>query len=155
MWLKVLLEEFMDVAQSEQTSRTVRIICTIFVSLVLILGIACLFLLAFLIEEAGLFRRAVSLILGIGILGVEMHPDTDQFIRVENGQALVCVGNRKETLDFQCCLKTGDGIFVPAGSWHNICNTGDCPLKLSSIYAPPHHPKGTVHCTKADAVSKD
>lgn len=68
MWLKVLLEEFMDVAQSEQTSRTVRIICTIFVSLVLILGIACLFLLAFLIEEAGLFRRAVSLILGIGIL---------------------------------------------------------------------------------------
>ena len=68
MWLKVLLEEFMDVAQSEQTSRTVRIICTIFVSLVLILGIACLFLLAFLIEEAGLSRRTVSLILGIGIL---------------------------------------------------------------------------------------
>lgn len=68
MWLKVLLEKFMDVAQSEQISRTVRIICTIFVSLVLILGIACLFLLAFLIEEAGLFRRAVSLILGIGIL---------------------------------------------------------------------------------------
>lgn len=90
-----------------------------------------------------------------GEIGVEMHPDTDQFIRVENGQALVCVGNRKESLDFQCCLKTGDGIFVPAGSWHNICNTGDCPLKLSSIYAPPHHPKGTVHCTKADAVSKD
>lgn len=73
MWLKVLLEEFMDVAQSEQTSRTVRIICTIFVSLVLILGIACLFLLAFLIEEAGLFRRAVSLILGIGILAYYVY----------------------------------------------------------------------------------
>lgn len=73
MWLKVLLEEFMDVAQSEQTSRTVRIICTIFVSLVLILGIACLFLLAFLIEEAGLFRRAASLILGIGILAYYVY----------------------------------------------------------------------------------
>ncbi len=73
MWLKVLLEEFMDVAQSEQTSRTVRIICTIFVSLVLILGIACLFLRAFLIEEAGLFRRAVSLILGIGILAYYVY----------------------------------------------------------------------------------
>lgn len=63
----------MDVAQSEQISRTVRIICTIFVSLVLILGIACLFLLAFLIEEAGLFRRAVSLILGIGILAYYVY----------------------------------------------------------------------------------
>ena len=73
MWLKVLLEEFMDVAQSEQTSRTVRIICTIFVSLVLILGIACLFLLAFLIEEAGLFRRTVSLILGIVILAYYVY----------------------------------------------------------------------------------
>lgn len=73
MWLKVLLEKFMDVAQSEQISRTVRIICTIFVSLVLILGIACLFLLAFLIGEAGLFRRAVSLILGIGILAYYVY----------------------------------------------------------------------------------
>lgn len=73
MWLKVLLEEFMDVAQSEQTSRTVRIICTIFVSLVLILGIACLFLLAFLIEEAGLFRRVASLILCIGILAYYVY----------------------------------------------------------------------------------
>lgn len=73
MWLKVLLEEFMDVAQSEQTSRTVRIICTIFVSLVIILGIACLFLLAFLIEEAGLFRRVTSLILCIGILAYYVY----------------------------------------------------------------------------------
>lgn len=73
MWLKVLLEEFMDVAQSEQTSRTVRIICPIFVSLALILGIACLFLLAFLIEEAGLFRRVASLILCIGILAYYVY----------------------------------------------------------------------------------
>lgn len=90
-----------------------------------------------------------------GEIGVEMHPDTDQFIRIENGQALICMGTCKEKLDFRCCLHTGDGIFAPAGAWHNVCNTGDCPLKLSSIYAPPHHPRGTVHRTKADAALKD
>lgn len=42
-------------------------------------------------------------------------------------------------------------IFVPAGIWHNIVNTSDIPLKLYSIYAPPHHPWGTVHQTKAIA----
>lgn len=88
-------------------------------------------------------------------IGLEMHPDTDQFIRVECGQAIVCGGTCKEKMDFQYCLNTGDGIFVPAGTWHNVCNTGNCPLKLSSIYAPPHHPKETVHCTKADADPKD
>ena len=88
-------------------------------------------------------------------IGLEMHPDTDQFIRVECGQAIVCGGTCKEKMDFQYCLNTGDGIFVPAGTWHNVFNTGNCPLKLSSIYAPPHHPKETVHCTKADADPKD
>lgn len=88
-------------------------------------------------------------------IGLEMHPDTDQFIRVEGGQALVCAGDCREQLAFQCCLNTGDGFFVPAGTWHNVRNTGNCPLRLSSIYAPPHHPKGTVHPTKADAASKD
>lgn len=85
-------------------------------------------------------------------IGLEMHPDTDQFIRVEKGRALVRMGSCKESLNFQHCLKTGDGIFVPAGVWHNIGNIGDCSLKLSSIYAPPKHPKGTVHPAKEDAA---
>lgn len=89
-----------------------------------------------------------------GEIGLEMHSDTDQFIRVETGRALVCVGTCKERLELRYWLNAGDGIFVPAGTWHNICNTGDCPLRLSSIYAPPRHPKGTVHRTKADAASK-
>ena len=88
-----------------------------------------------------------------GEIGLEMHPDTDQFIRVESGQALVRMGFCKEKLDSQHCLKAGDGIFVPAGTWHNIHNIGACPLKLSSIYAPPQHPKGMVHHTKEDAAS--
>ena len=87
-------------------------------------------------------------------IGSELHADTEQFIRVEHGQAVVYVGSCKENLDVSYRLNTGDGIFIPAGVWHNVCNAGNCPLKLSSIYAPPHHPKGTVHRTKADAERK-
>lgn len=94
-------------------------------------------------------------ILPCGEIGVEMHPDTDQFIRVEEGQALVRMGGCREKLDFQCCLSAGDAIFVPSGTWHNVFNTGNCPLKLSSFYAPPQHPKGTVHRTKADAAKDE
>ncbi|MBQ8359846.1 MAG: cupin domain-containing protein [Oscillospiraceae bacterium] len=88
-------------------------------------------------------------------IGVENHPETDQVIRVEEGQALVCMGSSKERLDSKHQLRTGDAVFLPCGTWHNIINTGNCPLKLSSIYAPPNHPRGTVHRTKADAEYKE
>jgi mannose-6-phosphate isomerase-like protein (cupin superfamily) len=54
-------------------------------------------------------------------------------------------------------IKPGSGVFIPAGTWHNIVNTGDTPLKLFTVYAPPHHPHGTVHETKeiADAAEQD
>lgn len=90
-----------------------------------------------------------------GEIGAEIHPDTDQFIRVEEGQALVRMGACREELDFQCRLGVGDAIFVPAGTWHNVFNAGNCPLKLSSFYAPPQHPRGTIHRTKADAESEE
>lgn len=86
-----------------------------------------------------------------GEVGVEMHADTEQVIRVEEGQALVCVGSCREKLDDHCRLCPGDALFVPCGIWHNVINTGRCPLKLSSFYGPPKHPKGTIHHTKADA----
>ena len=84
-------------------------------------------------------------------IGPEMHPDTEQCIRVECGRALVCMGPCKDDLSTQCCLNPGDAVFVPEGTWHNIRNIANCPLKLSSIYTPPRHPRGTIHCTKADA----
>ena len=86
-----------------------------------------------------------------GDIGIEMHPDTDQFIRVESGYALVKMGDSEDNLTL--CQKVNDNyaILVPAGTWHNIINLGDAPLKLYSIYAPPHHPFGTVHKTKEDA----
>ena len=89
-----------------------------------------------------------------GDIGLEIHEDTDQYIRIEMGRALVRMGTCKNKLNYQQNLSRGDGIFVPAGTWHNIINTGRNSFKVSSIYAPPHHPHGTVHHTKKDAEEK-
>lgn len=86
-----------------------------------------------------------------GDVGVEMHPDVDQLLRMEAGQGLVRTGSCRHDLPTSQILQTGDVVFVPAGTWHNVENHGNCPLKLSSVYAPPQHPHGTMHRTKADA----
>lgn len=83
-------------------------------------------------------------------IGLEVHPDLDQFIRIEEGQGLVKMGDKKHNLDFQRYVYDDFAFIIPAGKWHNLINTGDGPLKLYSIYAPPQHPYGTVHETKED-----
>lgn len=88
-------------------------------------------------------------------IGLEVHPTTDQFIRIEEGQGLVQMGESKENLNFQQMANGGYAIMVPAGTWHNVTNMGNTPLKIYSIYAPPKHPYGTVHVTKADAMSAE
>ena len=52
-------------------------------------------------------------------------------------------------------MKAAIAIFVPAGYWHNLTNTGHKQLKLYTIYAPPEHPFGTVHRTKAEAMAEE
>lgn len=84
-------------------------------------------------------------------IGLEMHPSVDQFLRIEEGQGIVRMGDTKDHLYFEESVYDDDAIMVPAGKWHNLINTGNRPLKLYSIYAPPEHPFGTVHPTKADA----
>lgn len=84
-------------------------------------------------------------------IGLEVHPDDDQFLYVESGHGVVQMGNQKDCLYFQQPVFTNSAIFIPAGIWHNVINTGELPLKLFSIYAPPHHPWGTIHQTKAVA----
>lgn len=86
-----------------------------------------------------------------GDVGLEVHPDTDQFLRLEQGKAKVSMGASKDSLDKEWDAEDDFAIFVPADTWHNIVNVGDEPLKLYSIYAPPHHPFGTVHKTQVDA----
>ncbi|HEY4600710.1 MAG TPA: cupin domain-containing protein [Cerasibacillus sp.] len=86
-------------------------------------------------------------------IGLEIHPNTDQFLRIEEGRGVVQMGDSKENLTFERHVSEDDAIMVPAGKWHNITNTGRKPLKLYSIYAPPEHPFGTVHRTKADEIA--
>lgn len=86
-------------------------------------------------------------------IGLEIHPDLDQFIRIESGQGVVMMGDRWERLDFEARVYDDFAFIIPAGKWHNIVNTGNLPLKLYSIYAPPQHPPGTVHLTRAEALN--
>lgn len=84
-------------------------------------------------------------------IGLENHPNLDQFIRIEQGRGVVMMGDRKDKLDFQANIKDDYAVIIPAGKWHNLMNTGNVPMKLYSIYAPPKHPYGTVQPTKEDA----
>ncbi|MFE5318387.1 cupin domain-containing protein [Paenibacillus sp. NPDC056579] len=88
-------------------------------------------------------------------IGLEVHPTTDQFIRIEEGQGLVQMGDSKDKLDFQEMAYDDYAIMIPAGKWHNVTNTGNKPLKIYVIYAPPEHPYGTVHETKAIAMASE
>lgn len=90
-----------------------------------------------------------------GEIGLEMHPNLDQFIRIEEGEGLVKMGYRKDKLNFKAKVYDDFAFIIPAGTWHNLINTGNKPIKLYSIYAPPQHPHGTVHETKADAEAAE
>lgn len=83
-------------------------------------------------------------------IGEEVHEVTDQFLRVEAGVGKVIINGEEQT------VSDGDAIVVPAGSRHNLINTSTSePLKLYTIYAPPHHKDGTVHKTKAEAEADE
>ncbi len=87
-------------------------------------------------------------------IGLEMHPDVDQFIRIEDGRGIVQMGDSEDNLDFEEMVSEDFIFIIPAGKWHNLINTGSRPLKLYSIYAPPQHPHGTVHETKSQAEAE-
>jgi mannose-6-phosphate isomerase-like protein (cupin superfamily) len=88
-------------------------------------------------------------------IGLEVHHDGDQFLRVEEGTARVMMGPSKEHLDEVHELQHDWAVIVPAGAWHNVINIGKTPLKLYSIYTPPEHPDGTVHKTKAESDAEE
>ncbi|MDF2858054.1 MAG: cupin protein [Neobacillus sp.] len=88
-------------------------------------------------------------------IGLEIHPNLDQFLRVEQGEGLVQMGDSKDRLNFQEKVYDDYALVIPAGKWHNLTNTGNQPLKLYSIYSPPQHPHGTIHETKAIAMAAE
>lgn len=90
-----------------------------------------------------------------GEIGLECHKHSDQFLFIVSGKGLVQMGKCKDKLDFCRHVCPGDAVCVPEDTWHNIKNCGNCPLKLFSVYAPPEHPHGTVHKTKAVADAEE
>lgn len=83
-------------------------------------------------------------------IGIEVHEGNDQFFRFEKGQGKVIIGGDEYVVG------DGDAIVVPAGQMHNIINTSDNEeLKFYTIYSPAHHPDGTVHKTKEEAITAE
>lgn len=79
-------------------------------------------------------------------IGMEVHPEHDQFIRFESGQGLVIMDGEESA------VSDGFAVVIPAGTMHNVINTSTEVMKLYTIYSPPEHPEGTIHKTKADAL---
>ena len=77
-------------------------------------------------------------------IGMEVHT-LDQFFRVEEGTGEAILDNTRTT------IQAGFAVVVPSGTNHNIINTGDVPMKLYTLYAPPNHRDGVVHHTRDDA----
>ena len=84
-------------------------------------------------------------------IGDEVHANVDQFFRIERGEARFVFDEKEERF-----VHGGDGVVVPAGTYHNVINASKtAELKLYTIYSPPNHPDGTVHKTKAEAEAAE
>lgn len=104
----------------------------------------------------GTYLQVTLMSLNVGEdIGIEIHPGLDQFLRIEQGRGLVKMGYTRENMNLQANVSDDDAIIIPAGTWHNLINTDNIPLRLYSIYAPPQHPRGTVHRTRADAMAAE
>ena len=90
-----------------------------------------------------------------GEVGLDLHEGFDQILFVEYGVASVYVGKTKQEVKFFGSANSGCAVIIPAGVWHNLINEQNVPLKIVSVYAPPHHPVGTVHKTKFDSDLAD
>ncbi len=88
-------------------------------------------------------------------IGLEVHEETDQFLRLDAGKGRVVMGPGKDNLTVQIDVEDGWSIQVPAGTWHDVVNTGNEPMRLYAIYAPTHHAHGKVHSTKTIGMADE
>lgn len=82
-------------------------------------------------------------------IGLETHQDTDQFFYIVKGEGRAIIGGEKHAVE------KGSMVVVRAGTPHNLVNDAGESLKLFTIYVPPHHPPGTVHATRAEAMEPE
>ena len=103
---------------------------------------------------SGRFLQATLMSIPVGgDIGLEAHPQTDQFLRIDAGFGRVQMGAAKDKLAFEREVSSGWCVLAPAGIWHNITNTGTTPLQVYAIYAPAHHKPGKVQETAAMAAA--
>jgi mannose-6-phosphate isomerase-like protein (cupin superfamily) len=88
------------------------------------------------------------------IIDLEVHDGHDQFIRIEQGEAVVLMGETRDNLNYERNVSDDWAIFIPAGYWHQVRNTGNADLKLYTIYAPSEHPAGTIQRTYQEAAAQ-
>jgi len=88
-------------------------------------------------------------------IGLEAHPETDQFLRLDAGQGKCVMGAAKDDLTFEQEVSDGWSVQVPAGTWHDIINTGDTPMQVYAVYAPTHHAPGIVQQSAEDAAEDE
>ena len=81
-------------------------------------------------------------------IGEEVHPDRDQFFRIEQGSGIVRIDGVDNPVEDDFA------VVVPAGAKHNVINSGATPLRLYTIYAPPEHKDGIVHATRKEAEER-
>jgi mannose-6-phosphate isomerase-like protein (cupin superfamily) len=84
-----------------------------------------------------------------GEIGEEVHARVDQILLFVDGEAEAVLDGERRVVG------PNHLVFVRAGTRHNFINTGDGPLRLATIYAPPEHAPGTVHATKAEAEAAE
>ena len=88
-----------------------------------------------------------------GDIGLEMHPETDQFIRLDAGRGRAQIGKSKDQLTYDREVSDGWCVLIPAGTWHNVTNIGPEPMQVYAIYAPVHHKAGKVHADASEAAA--
>jgi mannose-6-phosphate isomerase-like protein (cupin superfamily) len=100
--------------------------------------------------HTGRYSQIVAMCIPVnGDIGEEVHSNTDQLLFFVDGQGEAILNGETRKVEEH------DVVFVPAGTTHNFKNIGDEALKLFTVYAPPAHPDGTVHKTKADAEKEE
>jgi mannose-6-phosphate isomerase-like protein (cupin superfamily) len=82
-------------------------------------------------------------------IGMEIHPENDQFFRIDQGEGKVIIDGNEYT------VSDGSAVIIPKGAEHNVINTGDVAMKIYTLYMPPHHKDGVIHETKQIAEENE
>jgi mannose-6-phosphate isomerase-like protein (cupin superfamily) len=102
------------------------------------------------VAETGGKMQVVLMSLAVGEeIGMEVHPDNEQMLLNVAGQGKTILNGEAENFN------EGDMVLVRAGVEHNFINVGQEPLKIITLYSPPHHADGTIHKTKAEAEAAE